>query len=340
MTSRRWPRLAALACLGVFAGLGLIEFVLWLKPPRPAVQIVRNQNGAWNRVRLLNGTPVWGSLERENRACMERHPGTPSVIFLGDSILYGAGIGDEEVFSNLLDDALNKGLPETQVCVVNLAQAGFGFEQSYATAEEALAGKHPTLVFWELWGEHRDYSLLGEDAYNVDGMRLNADGFPTPSFARWLPAVANRWLFLHSRLYEYTALAFADRLPAKSLGEDLADYRDGKLARAARLVQGAGGHLVFVLGTPLDEPFSELRTDNRQESLAAAANEIARRTGAEVIRLQDLMQDQDYRQVRLDECCHFNPAGHKVLAKEFRRLLEPGALKMAPIPLRAATATP
>ena len=49
----------------------------------------------------------------------------------------------------------------------------------------------------------------------------------------------------------------------------------------------------------------------------------AEQNNAQVIHLAMLLEDLDYREVRLDPCCHYNPAGHAALAERLVPLLPP-----------------
>lgn len=311
----RWLAPALIAA-GLFVGLGVVEFLLRAFPPMPPSQIIRSQAMRWGQVRLLNGVPVWGDDARANRDCLKQHPERPTLFFFGDSITFGTGIEDSEVFTTLLEHRLGD-----RFCVLNFAQPAYGFDQSFETARVELAGKHPAIVFWQLWNEQRAYAVLGDNAFNLAGRRLHEDGFPYPRFASALPAAVNRFLFLHSRLYELTTLAYPEMLPPLPPREATAKIAAENLARIPPLVKATGARLVFFLGTPLDKPFPELRTDRRHEDLEEAVAILARTQGAEALRLQDLLADQDVAAVRLDTCCHYNAKGHEALAAAFEKVV-------------------
>lgn len=314
-------RRALLIPAGLAAGLLAVELTLRVWPPASPLDSIRSGSSRWGDVRLHNGTVIWGTSERENRDCVKQHPERTRILFFGDSIPYGVNVPDGEVFTELLESSLNARFPVPGVCVLNFAQPAFGFDQSFAIAQDEIPALHPALVFWGTWNEERLYRLLGDTAFNVSGLALRPNGFPSADQLAWVPDSLNAALFVHSLLYRAYLLAHVRRATPRPPEEITAGYRDTRLIRVPALARAAGAKLTFFLATFLDKPFAELLTDRRHENLESALTSVATSQGAEFVRLQDLLAGEDYRAVRLDECCHFNAAGHAALAKAFEKIV-------------------
>ncbi len=312
---------------GIGVAIGILELYLRTFPPWPPVQIVRNKitraEGAEiagaGTLRMQNGVPIWGTDKLNHRDCARQHPERQRVLFFGDSITRGSGIDDAEVFTVLLEQRLNMLRPDPGFCVMNFAQPGFGFDQSYAIAQTEIPRQHAVLVFWQFWDQTRAYAMLGDDeAYaRMETYDLHADGFPYPRPAAYLPNSVNRWLFLHLRTYEYLTLATgAGRPPAADL---MGTFVRERLAKLLALLRSERSRAVFYMATPLDKSFAESAVDPQLRGWSDAIFSAAREAGIETFRLQDAFRERDYLSLRLDSCCHFNAAGHRALADVFER---------------------
>ncbi|MBI3782469.1 MAG: SGNH/GDSL hydrolase family protein [Deltaproteobacteria bacterium] len=305
-------QLGLLILSGIFTGLGTGELILRIHPLQPRTQIVRQ-----GTLRLSGGVPVWEEQPAVvHRECVEQHPERIRILFVGSSITYGSGKLDEFTsFTALLEDRLNALRPAPGFCVLNFAQPGFGFEQKWAMAREQVPIYHPAVTLLEHWdGQWYHYSLLGDAAYATRGMTLRADGFPGMPC---VPDFLNQYLFLHSRLYQYTVIALAH--DDGSGPESPRRFVRDTLAGVAPTLRVMGTRPVYYMATTLDRPFADRRPV--QENWQDPIRQLGQVEGVPVYSLAEELKDSDYLDLRQDSCCHFNLAGHEALAKVFERIV-------------------
>ncbi len=301
---RAWRGLAALL-FGLLGGLALAEASVRLGWWQPAVQIVRGYG-----LHTVDGVPVWEqSADRHNRACVERHPERLRVLFFGSSITYGVGLTAAEAFTTALQERLNARRPEPGVCVLNFAQPGFAFQQKLVVARAEVARYRPQLILWEDWVEWGEYRMIDDAAYGIHDLRVRADGTVG---LRGVPDALNRILFRHSRLYEYLALAFGERVVTPpGAPNPLRAFAETELGKVVELAASVDAALVFYLAPPLDRPFADTIADPPEWHPPILA--FARARNVPAYTLQEALRDADVEAVRLDPCCHFNAAGHRAL---------------------------
>lgn len=310
---------ASMTLLACLAGAIIVDIAVRILNPRPPTQVVRllDQPQPY-RPSLHRGEPVWkASTDREHTSCAEQFPERARILVFGDSITYGFALAPTEVFTALLEAQLQGGQIPSGVCVMNFAQPGFGFDQSFAVAQDEIPRWKPALVLWESYGDDREYVILNETAYLVNPpyvgelKRLAVQPDGSIGFGG-VPAGMNHWLFLHSRLYEMLVLRWGQVEPARPvLGE--------RYQRLQTLVEAADAKLVIYLATALDRPFAELADDPR--ALQTQAVEFAQRNGVPAYVLPRELIAEDYRALRLDQWCHFNAAGHRALAQRFQDIV-------------------
>jgi hypothetical protein len=231
-------------------------------------------------------------------------PRAAGALFFGDSITYGIGLQNEELFTNLVEARLNAAQPAPGWCVMNFAQPGYGFEQSLAVAREEIPRQRPAVVLFEFWAIGRSYRMLGDSAYDVDAYRLRGAGFPAVRYGWLIPNALNR-LAVHA----LGGLPFF-----------CADLRGHRLeATLPPLLRSVGARGVYFLATPLHQPFARSITDAFQVQWTGAVLGAARRSGVTAIRLEEALRAEDYLALRQDPCCHFNAAGHRAIAAVLAR---------------------
>ena len=294
MTRRLLALLVGLlvAALGGELGVRLVE-------PPLRLQVVR---GSEVELDLHHGAVAWVPRQHErrrNEACEGRH-----VVVLGSSILYGSGVGPDQVFSTLME--------RDGLCLHNLSAPGFDLGAKLASLA-AWEAEHPVDEVWiELWdADVSGYTLLGPDAWRLPpGTRVDASGAPD---AFGLPG--NSWLFAWSRLYQLatSSVVPVGSVPTEEIWGDLVD-------RAAASLEGR--EVVVLVAPRLDRPFADSLTDDR--GWAAAGAELALRTDARLVDLARLLVDEDHLALRADPCCHYAPAGHAALAEGLGRVLLDG----------------
>lgn len=302
--------------LGLSVVLGLAELWSRTQPP-PRIQQVLLLQG---RTDIIDGVAVWrepgGSDERENFGCVgERH-----ILVLGSSILYGSGLSYEESLGPQLQ-RLQPGL-----CVHNLSQPGFTFQNQYAVARRALSGplaETPIdLVLLEIWENSVNrLEVVGDRAYNFGTLVVDALGLPNPFE---LAPGLNRWLFATSGLYRYTNLTRAAVRPHSVRDKRWRDFAEGPLRRAIALAEERGARLLPLFMPTLRQPFAE----SAAEPIAAYAPARAV-FAAESIPTLDaaaLLEDASVEALRADPCCHYNAAGMRRLAEALAPAVLPDGL--------------
>jgi hypothetical protein len=315
----RYATLAVTSLAGLAIGLGSLELFVRIAKPSPRRQIIRGFG-----LRALDGAPLWEvATDRQNRICPERHPERTNILFLGSSITFGTDLDASAVFTHGLEARLNQLRPLPGFCVLNFAQPAFSFQQKYAVARTEIPRYRPALILWENWVEWNEYALIGQAAYSIRDLRLRPDGFVGMAH---VPDPLNRALFLRSRLYEYVTLSWGERSPrlgphGHPLGdqEEVSEFAREKLIQLLQLARTAGSELVFYLAPPLDRPFSESTAS--PPGWQRAIMEFAAAQSISAYPLQRELADQDFRELRMDPCCHYNARGHDALATVMERIV-------------------
>ncbi len=295
----------------VIVGVAIAETSLRRGLLMPPVQLVRGHG-----LRGIDGVPVWEvAADRQNRACVDRHPERTRILFFGSSITFGVALQAEEAWTTALEARLNQVRPTPGFCVLNFAQPGFAFEQKYAVARIEVARYKPALIMWESWGEWAHYRLIGDTAYGVSHLYVRDDGFVGLAD---VPDALNRFLFLHLYVYQYAVLLFGEPAPGWQQ-RSMTAFVDERLSEVPRLAASVGAKLVVYPAPPLDQPFSA--TAAVLPDWHAQLLEFAAARGIPTYPLQRELIDQDYRELRLDPCCHFNAAGHRALVPIMERII-------------------
>jgi hypothetical protein len=309
---RRFVYGIATMFVGAVAGLALAE--TWVRAGhwKPHVQAISPLH-----LHTVDGVPLWEDpSERSNRTCVEQHPERIRILFFGSSVTFGYSLTPDEAFTSALQVRLNQLRPVPGFCVLNFAQPAFFFEQKYAVARAEVARYKPALIMWEDWLEWFDYTSIGGALYNTTQFVVRPDGFIGIA---GVPDSVNRFLFLHSRLYERLTLAFGEHANGPGEQEEVAEFADRRLIQVLRLAESAGAKLVMYLAPPLDRPFAE--TAAAVPSWQGVLIDFARAHGIPVYPLERELLDQDYLELRLDPCCHFNAAGHRALVPIMERIV-------------------
>lgn len=151
--------------------------------------------------------------------------------------------------------------------------------------------------------------MLGDAAYDLRGYAFRADGFPG---LFGVPDFLNRFLFLHSRLSEYPTLVAGRR-------DTTVDERrpaHDRLERLAAITGSAGSKLAVYTRPSLGRPFSE-----SPHFVDPTMDAFVQEHHVPRYYLRHELLDQDYQELRLDPCCHFNVKGQEVLAPIFERMV-------------------
>jgi hypothetical protein len=295
------------------AGLCVAEVWVRVARPRPLAQLVRGHG-----LHTVDHVPVWEEADaggRQNRTCVDQHPGRTRVLFFGSSITYGTGLSTEETFTTALEERLNQVRPAPGFCVLNFAEPGFSFEQKYVLARQEGARYKPALIMWENWEEWQDYSMIGNTAYGTTNFVVRPDGFIGIA---GVPDALNRFLLLHSRAYEFLTLTLGERAHLPVDREQATAFANTRLIKVPELAQSLGAKLAMYLTPPLDRPFAE--TAAAPPAWHSVLLEFAQAHAIPMYVLQRELLNQDSSQLRLDGC-HYNAAGHRALVPIMERII-------------------
>lgn len=315
--ARRWAIRVTFVLLGLAAAFGFAEIVCRRYKPSAGVQIVAARDGLeyW----IADGVPLWREntrTDQPNESCPQRHPGAIRIEIFGPSIFWGSGLSSNEPsFPALLQKKLDAAAPGS-FCVLNFSQQGYHWSQDASLARDLIPRYRPALVFWSVWAaDPFPFTVLGARAYDLSLLPVGADGYPR---AVPVPALLNRVIFRNSRFYEYATLKLLRLMSpwpdTHPLWERAIEH---DLRGTVRLSRRFGATLVPVFCPRLDRPFAEWGSAPDAESYVPDVEEAIRSERIPEIRLGDLLRGRDYRDLRLDSCCHFNEAGHEALADIF-----------------------
>jgi hypothetical protein len=286
--------------------------------PSPRYQVVRHGNA---EIENVGGVPVWRDRPGQRAwrtQCLGERPESPRIAVFGSSIFNGSGVPPEKVFSTLLQDMIDADVGDKTSCILNFAQAGFSLGQKLALAERHIPEHKPRWVLWEVWANDAfPYRFLGDSAFALRDAAVDELGYPAAGIGiPWL----HRWLFRNSRAYEHLTLSQVPERPSGLSWPDLMRVR--VLPGMDRLVELCKTHGCDVLVLPapsLGRPFAEQHADESYLVIRDWAAE--RKVHYQLI--SELLADQDHQAIRLDPCCHYNEAGHRVLAERIAKRLSP-----------------
>jgi hypothetical protein len=306
-----------LAGLGLFlaTGEGLLR---WLNPT-PRAQIVRD--GEHMPLQERHGVPVWWSPQTErfwDLGCVERHPDAPRVMLIGDSIFRGVLVEDERNFSALVRQQA-EAATGGPVCVMNVSEPGWSFQQEWAVVQDLLPKLKPDLVILEAWSNQPEsYVQVGDAAYRFGPVVRGSGDRP-----HLFEGPIDDLLFRRSRLWEYTTLALARSQKVGEVEEVWGAFLFDRVTPLVEAVTVGGGELLVVASPPLHQPF-EATLAERQAALVteeevgqvgnlgrayAMFEAWTQLYGAAWIDLAVELKAEPVELVRLDECCHFNARG-------------------------------
>lgn len=320
----RLARLLYALLLTLLAFIAIGEATFRLLRVEPRVVTIRTTRPELD-VRELAGRPVW--MEREDPvmtdvltqgrrihlACKEQ-PGR-RVMILGDSIFFGSGLPPEHGLGPLLEGELQAAQPDAGWCVTSFAQPGATLHPQLAFFETFLEPLDPSLVIFEIWyGSPSVPTRLGDRIYYAEAFAHDELGYPT--FVGGLSGPWHRALFERSRLWNYLTFAVAPQCSGDACIPDFPRMVREQLGPAVARAQAGGAGVLIVIATPLDRPLAETAASPPPWFQPVVA--FAQAQGLPLVRLEQLLIDQDVEAIRLDPCCHFNPTGMKRVAERLR----------------------
>ena len=243
--------------------------------------------------------------------------GRPRVVLVGDSIGFGYGVGDQQVFSALLEQ---DGGPE----VVNLSVPGFGTDQELLRLQAEGLAYHPDAVVVDV--------CLANDF--DDNASAHADGVPKPLFGfegdRLLllqspgdASIADRaalWLRQRSLAFHLARGLVAPRRLVPTPEQEAMEVR-----LTVRLLEEMA-RLCATRGAPLLALLHPSRFDFEQPPPRRTRKLLKDLPADVVVRdLRDLYAHDPavFQHFTLDPTGHLNAQGHRQLAVELRRWLQP-----------------
>ncbi len=239
---------------------------------------------------------------------------------MGDSVTYGVGVPAEKRFIHLLAGSLEQRCGPVQL--MDAAVPGYSLHQERLATERKVLPRQPDLLFVGVYSNDTvQFTVIGSTAYDV---RVNLEqGFPVFSFLP-LPDVVNALLLQHSVFYQWMTLrgmAATDKVSGRE--DQLLTMALDDLNEMRRACVAQGCRMVVALFPELDEPLSGPEPDGTAR-FYGALRAWATTAGVPIIDVRQMLAQEDYLKVRLDECCHYNEDGHARVAagleKEFDRL--------------------
>lgn len=286
--------------------------------PHPRAQVVRGAGPRGMNIEVVDGEPIWshsGSAPRYAADCEAPH----HALILGSSILFGSGLSPEQALQTPLKRRLGD-----DWCVHNHAQPAFTARGKLAAGKAALAVHDIDVIVFEVWtNDPGGFTMLGEDAYNLTGFTLGEDGYPHLLPA---PAALDRWLFHHSALWEFATLAVAPTWDDGGYEVRWEEVLNEVLPSLAALADAEGARLLLVTAPALDRSFASSVADPLRSYLWVRW--WAGEHGIAVLDLAALLDPTPVAEIAADSCCHYNAAGHELLAEKLeapiRAALSPG----------------
>lgn len=303
-----------LAVLVGLASLALVEVGMRLLDPPMRAQMIRA--GPDLELRNVEGVPLWRGLAqspaRWNLSCRDAHPDARGVVFVGSSILAGVALEAEQTLSAALQRRFDADPPAgPPLCMHNLSQPAFAFDQKLAVTQQVLPQLSPAVLVWELWGtDTARYVWVGDAAMRSGALETGPDGLPNPLR---LPTTLNAWLLSWSRTWLQVDVGLS-RSGARQAGQDWDEIFEQGMPRVLDLARRHGAQVLLLAAPPLDRSFRASLAENPpQVRLGRALAE--QHDDVHFLRIEGLLADDDFEALRLDPCCHYVEAGHSRIAE-------------------------
>ena len=252
---------------------------------------------------------------RERELPLAKPAGTRRVVFLGDSVTFGAGVKDDEPFPRLLESIVN-GSGAGPIETVNTGVVGYNTVQELARLEQAgIAYQPDVVVLTFVVNDLLETFSIFDHQYEPTGML----------------AGSKVWLRRNSHLYRFVQQMYW------RLGQELRRAREGSteplrkrervderlatLSEIVRVTRASGARFLLVLYPDnMSDPVSPGPSGER----LTMREELERFAAREQVPLFDLsaalgdVRDPRARQYRLREDPHPSPEGHRVIADALR----------------------
>jgi len=246
----------------------------------------------------------------------ERMPGKRRILVLGDSFVFGYGVEQDEIFTEVLEQLL----PATEV--INAGVSGYGTDQELLWFRSEGARYRPDLVMLLMTGNDdlENHSSLVYWVYPKPRFTLSDRGElqltnvpvpPSPARSR-----LKTWVLSHSATAHQAYRALGRGLgPAAARGRDRDGLTLALVDELRREVNGVGARLLVATTArfwsyddrPADEAYAELVTALRERGIATL--DIDRADGYAL----------DQMTIKGDG--HWNALGHRFVARLAERVI-------------------
>jgi len=185
--------------------------------------------------------------------------GRPGILFLGDSFVWGYGVGQEERFT----DRLRLKLPDA--AIYNLGVSGYGTDQEYLLLQQNFDYYQPRIVFLEFTTDNDEddnstdmrYGTYFKPYFKPDGDKLQLCGVPVPLSVNYF--IAGRSLLSRSYLARLAVKAYLSHVypPPASFANPTSTI----IKNMHAFVSGRGATLLVGLQQPHPELEKFLRNE-------------------------------------------------------------------------------
>ena len=249
---------------------------------------------------------------RERDLPLAKPAGTRRIVFVGDSVTFGAGVKDDQPFPRLLEDAVN-GSGASPVQGVNTGVVGYNTVQELARLERAgLAYQPDVVVLTFVVNDLLETFSIFDHQYEPTG--------PLAGPKVWLRRNSHLYRFVQQMYWRLGQEMRRTREgPTEPLRKrDRLDERLATLSEMIRTTRASGASFLLVLYPDnLGDPVSPGPSGER----LTVREELERFAAREQVPLVDLtaalgdVRDPRARQYRLREDPHPSPEGHRAIAE-------------------------
>ncbi len=323
---RRWRRrcLALVLALGASFAAGEILVRLLIGSPLPErlpiLEIQANPRRGWEMVPGEHYTyqhPVHvNDLGLRGPEIEEKRADEIRILALGDSLVYGQGVGDGETLPAQLERILGERAPEHRWTVVNAGHRAYDTRQELALLEELGERIDPDLVilFWyrndifgrEIQGTFERLEARGRVAFDT-GTKL--EGWQR---AKWYAREALRRSAFVMFAHDYLKKLRSEPPPAKVVLLGLSELGE-RLGRFRALAEERGARALFVVIAD-----RQALVDAGARSFEELALERARERGLTTLDLFPALREHVERSGRapvLPFDGHYTAEGNRVMAE-------------------------
>jgi lysophospholipase L1-like esterase len=343
---RRIAAVALLVILGVVVGASAVELFLRLaRPGAPDLRalhlaeptqpwLYRLRPGAEAELEKTAGIHYRINADgfRGPRYPQAREGGAFRVAVLGDSLTFGFGVEESEIYTALLESELARRFAPRRVEVLNFGVGGYNAYNESALFEGIVAAWQPDLVLVQFCINDLNDPRLHFDAHTLRLLELPDAAFPDPR-TRALPMPEKSPLaFCAGRLRLCDLLQHAlyeDRTDRRTLARSVAPPRRlgeaerswlraqyGKIARWADAHGARFGVVVF--------PYPKQLRDPSRDGVAQGIAALGHEDGFAVIDLTPAFRSASPEKVGplFLDLWHPSPAGHRLAAQALAEELE------------------